>query len=191
MSFNFSSEKKTYDTFFVAEIIICAFIITSAFCLVIFMPNLIAKGGMIQAQDFIRLSPIFFPRLSFAVLSILGILYLFQILKFESEQKTEKTFSKEIAQNVSIIFILVVIYTFLLPYLGYGLASVIMIFSVSYRLGNRIWWQLLSFSFFIPLMIRIIFERILFIYLPRSHFEIIGAWEDRIVKFVVNLLFLG
>lgn len=183
-------KKKSLSLHQKSEIAASILIITIGACFALFMPHMIAKGGMIQAQDFIRLSPIFFPRLSFAVLSILGILYFIQIFKSNSEQKTEKTLPKEIVQNVLIIFLFVTIYTFILPYLGYGIASVIMIFSLSYRLGNRIWWQLFLLSFFIPLTIRIIFERVLFIYLPRSHYETLGIWEDKIVKFFLNLFFI-
>jgi hypothetical protein len=190
MSFKLSSEKKFFNFYLKSEIAASILIITIGACFALFMPHMIAKGGMVQAQDFIRLSPIFFPRITFAVLSILGIVYLIQILKIKNEEQIEETLSKEIVQNVSIIFLFVTIYTFILPYLGYGIASIIMIFSLSYRLGNRIWWQLVLLSFFIPLTIRIIFERVLFIYLPRSHFEILGAWEDKIVKIFLNLFFI-
>ena len=190
MSFKFSSENKFLNFYQKSEIAVSILIITLGASFAIFMPNMIAKGGMVQAQDFIRLSPIFFPRISFGVLSILGIVYLIQILKAPNQQQPEGTLPKDIVQNVLIIFVFVTIYTFLLPYLGYGIASVIMIFSLSYRLGNRIWWQLVLLSFFIPLSIRIIFERVLFIYLPRSHYEILGIWEDKIVKFFLNLFFI-
>jgi len=185
-----SSEKKLLNLYRKSEIVVSIFIIFLSASFAFFMPHLIAKGGMVQAQDFIRLSPIFFPRLSFAALSILGILYLIQIFKSKSTEKEEETFPKEILLNVSIVFIFVTIYTFLLPYLGYGIASMVMIFLLSYHLGNRVWWQLFLLSFFIPLTIRIIFERVLFIYLPRSHYEILGTWEDEIVKFFINLFLI-
>ena len=62
MSFKLSSEKKFFNFYLKSEIAASILIITIGACFALFMPHMIAKGGMVQAQDFIRLSPIFFPK---------------------------------------------------------------------------------------------------------------------------------
>ena len=91
MPFKFSFKNKFLNFYQKSEIAVSILIITLGACFAIFMPNMIAIGGMVQAQDFIRLSPIFFPRISFGVLSILGIVYLIQILKAPNQQQKEGT----------------------------------------------------------------------------------------------------
>ena len=191
MAFDISSGKKSFDIYQKSEIVLASLIIFLGVCFTIFMPHMIAQGGMIQAQDFIRLSPVFFPRMSFGALCILGLVYFLQTYRSERRENLEKIISSQSIKNVCVIFLFVAAYTFFLPSLGYGVATALMIFFLSYRLGNRIWWQLLILSLSIPLIIRIIFERILFIYLPRSRFEVIASFEDIIVNFIMSLFVMN
>ena len=128
MAFDIPSEKKSFNIYQKSEIVLASLIIFIGVCFTIFMPHMIAQGGMIQAQDFIRLSPIFFPRMSFGALSFLGIIYFLQTYRSERGENSEKIISSQNIKNVCNIFLFVAAYTFFLPFLGYGLATVLMIF---------------------------------------------------------------
>ncbi|MFP6891806.1 MAG: tripartite tricarboxylate transporter TctB family protein [Nitrospinota bacterium] len=172
------------------EVGLAALLTCIAGSLSIFMPKLIATGGIPAAKDVTTLSPIFFPRVAFGLLSLLCLSYLgksIQRLKDPSGESADgdvDRFSRA-AQMMAIA----AGYAYFVTVLGFGLATLIMTAIVAVFLGLRQWWAVLSVSVLAPIVIRFIFERLLLISLPRSEFEFIAAIEDGIMKFLTSIFF--
>jgi hypothetical protein len=155
------------------------------------MPGMIAEGGIPAAQvDFLRLSPVFFPRLTFALLIVLGLTYLTGALRRLPAAKEGKIFKEPgTIQRVLTLYLIAVAYPFLLPWLGYGVTSIFLMGGMTLFLGTRIWWQALAFALIVPVAIRFIFERLLAISLPRAHFQVIADTEEALMQMLVSIFF--
>ncbi|MDP6279464.1 MAG: hypothetical protein QGI11_13300, partial [Nitrospinota bacterium] len=73
-------EERTSDipnrSLIIMALAVGGFFTLGALTLFAKMPSLIAQGGIPEAQtDFLRLSPVFFPRLAFAILAGLSLTY--------------------------------------------------------------------------------------------------------------------
>jgi hypothetical protein len=160
--------------------------------IVVMMPALVHGGGIQEAQDFLRLSPVFFPRLSFGLTGLISIVLVFRIMKtLPGRQALMPTFDREKFLGVLIMSALVVLYGLMLPFLGYGFATLLAIGATTYFLGMRSWPQLLAFSFVAPIVTRLIFERLLAISLPLSPYEPLAAFEQNVMSFLSGLFTLG
>ena len=156
-----------------------------------FMPYLIATGGISSAQDFLRLTPVFFPRLAFAVLAALCAFYL--INAWRSARNIQSAANPDEAvrfQRGVVMIVVVAAYSLLVSALGYGLSTLLMAGAVIWYLGIRQIWIVASVSVLMPIVVRFIFERLLLISLPRSDYEAIAVVEDAIMKFLSGI-FLG
>lgn len=157
----------------------------------VFMPYLIATGGITSAQDFLRLTPVFFPRLAFTVLAALCAFYLLNAWREGRHVRSAENPDEAVRFRRGVLMIIVIAaYSLLVSALGYGLSTLLMAGAVIWYLGIRQIWIVASVSVLMPIVVRFIFERLLLISLPRSDYEAIAVVEDAIMKFLSGL-FLG
>ena len=154
----------------------------------VFMPHLIASGGISSAQDFLTLSPVFFPRLAFAMLTALCLCYLLNAWRearhiHSAADPGEKARFLRGARMVVII----AAYSLLVSALGYGLSTLLMAGIVIRYLGVRQLRVIAPVAVFMPIVVRFVFERLLLISLPRSDYETIAVVEDAIMKFLSGI----
>jgi hypothetical protein len=182
--------KPMSPTMLRLEVGLAALLTCIAGSLSIFMPELIATGGIPAAKDVTTLSPIFFPRVAFGLLSLLCLSYLgksIQRLKGPSGESVDGDADR--FSRAALMMTIAAGYAYFVTVLGFGLATLIMTAMVSVFLGLRQWWAVLSLPVLAPVVIRFIFERLLLISLPRSEFEFIAAIEDEIMKFLTSIFF--
>ncbi len=173
------------------EMVLAAALSLIAASLSIFMPNLIALGGIPAAQDVTTLSPIFFPRLAFALLTLLCLRYLVQsVHQLREISGGSATDDADRLSRAALMMAIAAVYAYSVTELGYGLATLVMTAVIAVFLGLRKWWTIVSVSILVPIVIRFIFERLLLISLPRGEFELIASIEDEIMKFLTGI-FLG
>ena len=173
------------------EIYLAAALMLLAAGLAVFMPYLIATGGITAAQDFLRLTPVFFPRLAFTVLAGLCAFYLLNAWREGRYVRFAENPDEVVRFRRGALMIAVIAaYSLLVSALGYGLSTLLMAGAVIWYLGIRQIWIVASVSVLMPIVVRFIFERLLLISLPRSDYEAIAVVEDAIMKFLSGL-FLG
>ena len=173
------------------EIYLAAALMLLAAGLAVFMPYLIATGGITAAQDFLRLTPVFFPRLAFTVLAALCAFYLLNAWREGRYVRFAENPDEVVRFRRGALMIAVIAaYSLLVSALGYGLSTLLMAGAVIWYLGIRQIWIIASVSVLMPILVRFIFERLLLISLPRSDYEAIAVVEDAIMKFLSGL-FLG
>ena len=150
----------------------------------LFMPALIASGGIASAQSFITLSPVFFPRLAFALLAALSLCHLLAARR--EARRAPPAAAPETAgiPRGARMILIAAAYAALVSPLGYGLSTLLMAAASARLLGIRRLRALLPLAVLIPVVVRFVFERLLLISLPRSEFEAIASVEDAIMKFL-------
>jgi len=174
------------------EAVLAAALTLIAAALSIFMPNLIATGGIPAAQDVTTLSPIFFPRLAFGLLTLLCLKYLGQsILKLRDISGGGMTDDADRFLRAALMMAIAAGYAYFVTEVGYGLSTLIMTAVIAVFLGLRKWWTIVSVSILVPIVVRFIFERLLLISLPRGEYEFIAGIEDEIMKFLSDVFFFG
>lgn len=173
----------------VLELSLAIIIALASGYIVVAMPTLVQEGGIQEAQDFLRLSPVFFPRLSFGLTGLISVILAVRLIRTLSRrQALVPTFDREKFFGVLVMSILVVFYGLMLPFLGYGFATLLAVAVTSYFLGMRSWPQLLAFSFVAPIMTRLIFERLLAISLPLSPYEPLAVFEQNVMRVLFGML---
>ncbi len=190
-----SSDNESADTPSPAmlrmEICLAAAMTLLAAGFAIFMPYFIASGGISSAQDFLRLTPVFFPRLAFAVLAVLCGFYLIGAWqRARHVQSAEDPGEAERFRRGVLMIAVITAYSLLVSALGYGLSTLLMAGVVIWYLGIRQIWIVAPVSILMPIVVRFVFERMLLISLPRSDYEAIAVVEDVIMKFLSGI-FLG
>ncbi len=176
------------------EIYFAAALSLIAACLFAFMPYLIASGGISSAQDFITLSPIFFPRLAFAVLTGLCLCYLLNAWH-RAPARQRAADPADPAEKARFLrgarmAIIIAAYAVFVSRFGYGLSTLLMAGAAILYLGVRQAHIIAPVAILMPIVIRFVFERLLLISLPRSEFESIAIVEDAIMRFLSSV-FLG
>jgi len=160
--------------------------------LAISMPSFVHEGGIQEAQDFIQLTPVFFPRVSFALTSVISVILLFRLLRAAPGLHV-LGFSFRASEYAGVLAMsaLVVGYAAVLPFLGYGLATMLAVAATTCFLGMRSWLPLLAFSIVTPVVTRFIFERVLAISLPLCRYEPIAEIEQAVMRFLAGILIPG
>jgi putative tricarboxylic transport membrane protein len=168
---------------------VAALIAGGSAALSVFMPALIATGGIRTAQDFTTLSPVFFPRLAFAMLAVLGVVYLVGA-RAAAARNTRPLTATESDRLVraALMALLVAAYAFVIPILGFIVATMASTAAVGLFLGARRALGLLAWIVVLPLAIRFIFERLLLIALPRSTIDAVARVEDAVMNFLVAVI---
>lgn len=191
MSADNESANAPSPTMLRLEICLAAAMMLLSAGFAVFMPYLIASGGITSAQDFLRLTPVFFPRLAFSVLAALCALYLTdawrraRYIRSDADPGEAARFRRGV-----LMIVIVAAYSLLVSALGYGLSTLLMAAAVIWYLGIRQIWIIAPVAVLMPIVVRFVFERLLLISLPRSDYEAIAVVEDAIMKFLSGL-FLG
>jgi len=184
-----NSQEAPSRPFALLEAGLAIFMTCAAIALTYTMPELIAEGGIPAAQDFLRLSPVFFPELTFGVLSALGVVYsAIALRQLAAAGPSGEDLGTDILGRVIIVFVLSMLYPVIMPWFGYGLTTLLLVGAMTVFLGNRVWWQVLLFSAGTPVLIRFIFERLLKISLPSADIDAIDAVEEALMQFLSRLL---
>lgn len=159
--------------------------------IVVMMPSLVQEGGIQEAQDFLRLTPVFFPRLSFGLTCVISILLAVRIIKtLRGKQALVPTLDRQKFVGVLTMSALLVLYGLMLPFLGYGFATLLAVAATTYFLGMRSWPRLVAFSLVAPVVTRFIFERLLAISLPLSPYEPLAVFEQDVMRLLANIFLL-
>ncbi len=174
------------------ELAIAIVIAVGAGYLAISMPALVHEGGIREAQDFIRLTPVFFPRVSFGLTSVVSCILVVRLLRAAPGVHAMR-FSLRASDctDVLVMSALIVGYAALLPPLGYSLATMLAVAATTYLLGARTLLPLIAFSVVTPIVTRFIFERVLAISLPLSRYEPIAELEQGLMRFLAGILIPG
>lgn len=186
-------EEKTPDipnrSLVIMALVVGGLLTLGALTLFAIMPSLIAQGGIPEAQtDFLRLSPVFFPRLAFAILAGLSLTYFISTARTLKLAGEGKVFDEPgTIQRVLTLYSIAIVYPFILDWLGYMLSTALLMGGMTLFLGTRVWWQALSFAVLTPVAIRFIFERLLAISLPRSDIDLIADTEEALMRILVSI----
>jgi len=176
----------------VLELGIAIVIAVGAGYLAIAMPSFVHEGGFREAQDFIRLTPVFFPRVSFGLTSVISVILLLRLLRAAPGPHVLRfSFRANEYAGVLAMSALIVGYAVLLPFLGYGLATMLAVAATTCFLGMRSWLPLLAFSVLTPVVTRFRFERLLAISLPLCRYEPIAELEQALMRFLAGIFIPG
>lgn len=160
--------------------------------LAVAMPTLVHEGGIQEAQDFIRLSPVFFPRLSFGLTSVISLILVFRLLRAAPGIHVVRVpLRASDYTDVMVMSGFIIGYATVLPVLGYSLATMFAVAATSYLLGMRSLLPLVAFSVVTPVVTRFIFERVLAIALPLCRYEPIAELEQALMRFLAGFLIPG
>ena len=160
--------------------------------LAISMPAFVHVGGIQETQDFIRLTPVFFPRLSFGLTSIVSFILVARLLKAAPGINAMRfSFRSSDYTDVLVMSGLIAGYAALLPFLGYSLATMVAVAATTYLLGMRAVLPLIAFSVVTPIVTRFVFERLLAISLPLCRYEPVAELEQAFMGFLAGILIPG
>ena len=174
------------------ELGIAVLVTVGAGYLAIAMPRFVHEGGIQETQDFIRLTPVFFPRLSFGLTSIVSFLLVVRLFRAAPGfDALRVSFRASDYSDVLVMSGLIVGYTMLLPFLGYGLATMIAVAATTYLLGVRAPLPVIAFSVLTPVVTRFIFERLLAISLPLCRFEALAELEQALMRILAEIFIPG
>ena len=172
------------------DVAVAAFIALAGAALSIAMPLMVLEGGIREAQEFMRLSPVFFPRVAFGVMAVLGLIQLVRSIRRlpgAAPATGEGWISKY--QNPILVSALIIAYAYVIPWLGFSAAGFAGLSLLIIALGGRGWREVLPFAVLAPLVVRFVFERLLLISLPRAFFEVISVPEEALLQFLSRLFF--
>ncbi|MBO31810.1 MAG: hypothetical protein CMM74_02380 [Rhodospirillaceae bacterium] len=158
---NGPTERRRFNFNSVAAIIFIAL----AIGLHLIIPYHIDKPLIQLSVGQFNLPPELFPQIIAVVLFLLGVWFL--IVSFGIDQKNLlRDLDKEAISNVTITLIMMAIYVPLMVNLGFVFGSAILVFAMSTYFGNRSFALGGAISLTVPMMIYLIFLKVLFIELP-------------------------
>ena len=112
-----------------------------------------------------NLSAELFPQIVASSLLVLGVWYFF--VSFTIDQRNELLdLDREAIANVIVTLLLMAAYVFLMVNLGFVVGTSLMIFSMSTYFGNRNYILGVALSIVLPMVIFLIFRRLLLVELP-------------------------
>ncbi len=171
------------------EVAVAVLLTFGAGAIAIFMPNLIGRGGIESARDFLTISSSFFPRLTMGLLALICVGYAIQAARGLAKSSEAHTLEDLVRlKRAGFMVGIAVCYAGLMSWMGFILATMLMALIVSYFLGLRNPLTYLPTVVVAPIAIRFVFERLLYIALPRSEIEFVAAIEDAVIKFLVTAL---
>lgn len=173
----------------ILEVATAAFIVAAAGGLALGMPWLVAESGFNPIQDFIQLSPVFFPRLTFGILALLGAVYFGRAMRaLRSGAPPESPWWQERYRNVVFLVVLAALYFSIMPWLGFSVATGLSTLALALLVGGGRWWVVMCLVLAAPVTIRFVFERLLLISLPRSEFDAIAVPEEALMQWLTRML---
>lgn len=171
------------------EVAVAVFMTLAAGSLAVFMPALIASGGIESAQSFTTLSPIFFPRLAFGLLALIGLGYVAQTVSRIPQSTRPRSAEGTVRlARAGLMTVVVILYAIAVPLLGFILATMVMTAIVAVFLGLRRPLAFVPGTIVIPIAIRFVFERMLLIALPGSSIDSVARVENAVMKFLADVI---
>lgn len=172
-----------------AELIVAGLMALISFVLAISMTSLIGSGGIETAEDYLHMTPDDFPRLTFAVLTIVCLRYAYGAYR-ELAGSPRGDIQADLTRLKRAGFIVAVAacYAAGISWLGFILATALVTLVTSYFLGLRNPLHFLPGVILAPVLIRFVFERLLLISLPRSEIEFLARIEDSVLGSLASLL---
>ena len=169
-----------------AEVAVAVLMALGAAGLAIFMPYLIGSGGIETAREFLTLTPAFFPSLTMGLLAVVCVPYAIGAVRGlakSNEAHTADDLSR--LKRAGFMFVIAVFYAGVMSWMGFILSTMLVAFVVSYFLGLRKPLAFLPAVAIAPILIRFMFERWLYIALPRSEIGFVAAAEDALIHFLL------
>ncbi len=171
------------------EVAVAVLLTLGAAAIALFMPQLIGRGGIETARDFLTISPAFFPGLAMGLLAMVCVPYAIQSVRRLAKSNEAQTGEDLVRlKRAGFMTVVAICYAASINWLGFILATMLMALVVSYFLGLRKPLTYLPGVILVPITVRFVFERLLFIALPRSEIEFVAAIEDALIKFLVTVL---
>jgi hypothetical protein len=172
-----------------AELVVAGLLTAGALVLAIFMPALIGSGGFETAQDYLHLTPDFFPRLTMVLLAAVCARYTVGAARGLARSTTgHDAEDLEKLKRAGVMVCVAVFYAATISWLGFILATMLAAAATSFFLGLRKPLAFVPGVFVMPIAVRFIFERLLFIALPRSEIEFVARLEDTVIGLLAKIL---
>jgi putative tricarboxylic transport membrane protein len=130
-----------------------------AFALVYFRQSFMILRGF--ASD--RLGPAFFPRMLALALAALALTLIIRAVAGRSDPSRPPAIR---AGTLAIVLVVLVLYAFVLPYLGFLIATPLMLGAVIWFLGLRAWSSLAATAVGVTVVLWLVFARLLHVLLP-------------------------
>jgi len=171
------------------ELVVAVFLTGAAAGLVLFMPELIGSGGIETGRDFLTFTPAFFPRLTMGLLALVSLRYVAEAWRTHADSTGNHTAEElERLKRAGFMIVIAVFYAGFITWMGFILSTMLVTLVVSYFLGLRNPLAFLPGVIAVPIVIRLFFERWLYIALPRSEIEFVAAIEDAVILFLVTVI---
>jgi hypothetical protein len=172
------------------DIVVTGLICLAAAALAILMPQLVESGGISIGRSYATMSASLIPRLIFGVLAVFAaIATVAAVGRYRNIETVSPGDEFDRFSRAAFVALVILFYALTVTWLGFILATMIVAAVVSYFLGLRNPLAFIPGVVIVPIVIRFIFERMLFISLPRSRIEAIGQIEDQLMRFLAeNLL---
>ena len=171
------------------EVIVAVLMAVLALLLAVFMSEFIGAGGIETAEDYLHLTPDFFPRLTMALLAVVCVRYAFGAARDLSRSTVaHDREDTERLKRAGFMVIVAVCYALTITWLGFILATMLVAAITSFFLGLRNPLAFVPGVVVVPITIRFVFERLLFIALPRSEIELVAGIEDAVMSALVKIL---
>ena len=170
------------------EVAVAVLFVCGAAGLAIFMPRLIGSGGIETARDFLTLTPAFFPQLAMAMLAVVSSRYALEAWRIQAIS-TGSHSPEELVRlkRAGFMFLVAIFYAAFITWMGFILSTMLVAGIVSYFMGLRKPLSFLPTVVVAPILIRFVFERLLFIALPRSEIEFVAGIEDAVIGLLVTV----
>ena len=172
------------------EVVVAVLITLAAGGISIFMPELVATGGILAAQNTASLSPVFFPRLALGILAVISLGYVVQLVVTFPKGSGFVLLADEAIgyARVALVTVVIVIYAAIVELLGFIFSTMLVGAFLGVFLGLRNPLSMVPGVIIFPIGVRFLFERLLLIALPGSDIAAIAAIEEPLMRFLVRLL---
>lgn len=172
-----------------AEVAAASLLFLGAVGLIVFMPALIGSGGIETGRDFLTFTPAFFPRLTMGLLAIVSLRYVAEAWRGQALATGNHTAEDlDRLKRAGFMVLIAVFYAGFITWMGFILSTMLVTAAVSYFLGLRNPLTFLPGVVVVPVVIRLFFERWLYIALPRSEIELVAGIEDAVILFLVAVI---
>lgn len=171
------------------EVVVAVLLAAMGLGFAVFATDLIGAGGIETAEDYLHLTPDFFPRLTMLLLAVVCLRYAVgagRALARASGGHDREDLDR--LMRAGFMVVVAILYATMISWLGFILATMLVAAVTSYFLGLRNPLAFVPGVIVVPIAIRFVFERLLYIALPRSEIEAVGAIEDAVIGLLVKLL---
>lgn len=171
------------------ELVVAVLLTVVALAMALFMSELIGSGGIETAEDYLHLTPDFFPRLTMLLLA--GVCVRYAVGAARGLALATGSHDDEDLQRfgrAAFMVVVAVCYALSISWLGFILATMLVAAITSYFLGLRNPLAFVPGVLIVPVAIRFVFERLLYIALPRSEIDAVAAVEDAVIGVLVKIL---